>query len=98
MLTKYVKNVATLTIDAEKCAGCGICVNVCPHQILSVKQNKCDVADKDLCMECGACMLNCPFNAIYVEKGVGCFTAIVNGVLTGKEPSCDCSGENGSCC
>ncbi len=95
---KYLKNVTTLKINLNKCTGCAICTSVCPHQILSIVQKKCEVSDQDMCMECGACMTNCPLNAIEVKKGVGCFTAIVNGVLTGKEPSCDCSGGSESCC
>ena len=33
---------------------------------------------------------------ISVKPGVGCAAAIINGILTGSEPSCDCSG--GECC
>lgn len=98
MFNKYLKNVSTLSIDIDKCTGCGICENVCPHQILSVNEKKCRVSDMDLCMECGACMTNCPNESINVKKGVGCFSAIVNGIITGKDPSCDCSGSSGGCC
>ena len=41
-------------------------------------------------MECGACALNCVPGALSVEPGVGCAQAIINGWLTGSEPSCDC--------
>ena len=27
----YLKNVVTLEFDAEKCSGCGTCLEVCPH-------------------------------------------------------------------
>jgi ferredoxin len=44
------------------------------------------------CMECGACQLNCPFNAIHVESGVGCASAMIRSALLGqKEASCSCS-------
>lgn len=95
---RYLKNVTTLKLIADNCTGCGICTDVCPHQILSVREDRCEVSDRDLCMECGACMINCPFNAIWVKKGVGCFDAIVNGIIRGAEPSCDCSGDSGGCC
>ncbi len=95
---RYLKNSSTLTIEESKCVGCGRCTVVCPHQILEVQDKKIAVTDKDLCMECGACMTNCPFDAISVEKGVGCFSALVMGLITGKEPSCDCSGGKGGCC
>jgi ferredoxin len=34
-------------------------------------------------MECGACAKNCPVNAITVDTGVGCATAVITGWLTG---------------
>jgi ferredoxin len=55
------------------------------------------VTDRDLCMECGACARNCEFGAISVNSGVGCAAAIINGMITGGEPSCDCGGAT-SCC
>jgi hypothetical protein len=34
-----------------------------------------------------------------VAAGVGCAAAMFKGILTGKEPSCDCSGgKESSCC
>jgi len=45
----------------------------------------------DACMECGACQLNCPTNAIFVESGVGCATAMIVAALRGKEEAtCEC--------
>ena len=37
------------------------------------------------CMECGACQLNCPVNAIRVESGVGCATAMMITALIGEK-------------
>lgn len=88
---KYLKNVATLTFDVEKCKGCGICMEVCPHGVFKPYEGKVRIADRDACMECGACAGNCPFGAIEVHKGVGCAAAIIYGMLHGTEPSCDCS-------
>lgn len=97
MKHKYLKNVSTLELNLDKCTGCGMCINVCPHNIFSISEKKAQINDKDLCMECGACFNNCPFSAIKVEVGVGCAAAIINGMITGKEPSCDCSDSNGCC-
>ena len=38
-------------------------------------------------------MTNCPFGVITVKKGkgVGCFQAIVNGIMNGTELLCDYS-------
>ena len=96
MRLEYLKNVTTLALSVEKCVGCGKCEEVCPHGVFSVADKKARIADKDWCMECGACALNCPAAAITVNAGVGCATAFIKGWLTGKEPTCDCSG--GDCC
>jgi len=98
MKHRYLKNVVTLKLDAEKCRGCGMCVDVCPHGVFMMEQDKAVITDRDLCMECGACEKNCPFTAIEVKTGVGCAAAVINGMLRGTEPSCDCSEGGTSCC
>lgn len=96
---KYLRNVTTLTYDAGKCAGCEMCVEVCPHGVFVMQDGKASVTDRDRCMECGACAKNCEFGALNVRYGVGCASAIINSMIKGGEPSCDCSGPNqGSCC
>ena len=94
---RYLKDVTTLHLIAEKCIGCGMCETVCPHRIFAIKQRKATITDRDLCIECGACSRNCPVAAIEVEAGVGCASAIIYSWLTGNEPSCDCDS-NSSCC
>ncbi|WP_073591208.1 mercury methylation ferredoxin HgcB [Anaerocolumna xylanovorans] len=96
MKHKYLKNVATLQLNKEKCVGCGRCKDVCPHGVFVLDGGKTQIVDLDSCMECGACLKNCAFSAITVSPGVGCASAIIKGLLTGSEPSCDCSG--GECC
>jgi len=49
-------------------------------------------------MECGACEKNCPEGAISVRSGVGCAAGIINGILRGTEPSCDCANTGKNCC
>jgi len=71
MALKYLKNVVTLKLNKDKCIGCGMCVQVCPHQVLMIKEGKADILDKDGCMECGACAQNCPAAAVAVRTGVG---------------------------
>lgn len=97
MKLKYLKNAATLKLSDEKCTGCGRCTEVCPHGVFSVIDKKARVKDIDLCMECGACARNCPANVIDVDAGVGCASAVITGWLTGREPSCDCSRDDGCC-
>jgi len=33
---RYLKNVTTLELSPEGCAGCGRCVDVCPHQVFEL--------------------------------------------------------------
>ena len=106
---RYLPNVVTLTLDQQKCTGCGTCTSVCPHAVFALensavennndKKNKKQVriVDRDACMECGACARNCPAEALAVESGVGCAAAIIIGALRGTAPDCGCSGEP-SCC
>ena len=96
MNQRYLKNVTTLMLDEDKCAGCGMCTEVCPHGVFEAVGRKVRIHDHDGCMECGACAINCLSGAITVEAGVGCAYAIIKGSLTGSEPTCGCS--SGTCC
>ena len=95
---KYLKNVVTLELDRQKCNGCRMCTIVCPHEVFIMKDRKAFINKKDLCMECGACEKNCTEGAISVRAGVGCAGGIINGILKGTEPSCDCSSSKSNCC
>jgi NAD-dependent dihydropyrimidine dehydrogenase PreA subunit len=97
MKHRYLKNVVTLRLADEKCIGCGRCAEVCPHRVFSMSDKKAKIEDRDLCMECGACANNCPVRAIAVDTGVGCAAAVIKSWLTGSEPSCDCSSDEGCC-
>jgi NAD-dependent dihydropyrimidine dehydrogenase PreA subunit len=87
---KYPANLTTLTYAAEKCTGCGRCLEVCPHNVFVLQERRAQIMDIDRCMECGACALNCDFGALAVKSGVGCAAALINSMITGGEPSCDC--------
>ncbi len=86
----YLKDVVTLRLDEEKCTGCGLCLDVCPHGVLARENGKVRVDTRDACMECGACARNCPASAIQVRAGVGCANAVINSVLGRKNSSCCC--------
>jgi NAD-dependent dihydropyrimidine dehydrogenase PreA subunit len=98
---KYLAGVATLRLDAEKCTGCGRCIQVCPRSVFELRDRKAVIVDRDRCIECGACRRNCEFGALSVDAGVGCAQALFNAMLTGGEPVCGCGGEGegkGSAC
>ncbi len=86
----YLKDVVTLSLDSEKCYGCGMCLEVCPHQVLAKENGKVRIEDKDACMECGACAKNCPAEALQVSVGVGCAAAVINAALGRSSSSCCC--------
>ncbi len=50
-------------VDAEKCDGCGICVEECPAGAITIKNDKA-VINEALCKGCGACGALCPTEAI----------------------------------
>lgn len=61
-------------IDSERCKGCGLCVAVCPKQIMviSKKSNKHGYfpaeTDNSKCNGCAACAIICPDAAIGVYR------------------------------
>jgi NAD-dependent dihydropyrimidine dehydrogenase PreA subunit len=94
---RYLRDVVTLKLDQQRCIGCAMCIDVCPHAVFRLENKKASIVDRDACMECGACAKNCPVTAIFVHSGVGCLTAILRGAIQGTEPDCDCAG-NSTCC
>jgi len=57
----------TVTIDLEKCEGCGECVDICPNEVLELKDEKAVVVNDD-CAGCESCVETCPEEAITVEE------------------------------
>ncbi len=82
MFNSYRVN--TLKYDSAACIGCGLCANVCPHAVFEMNGRLAVLKNPQRCMECGACMLNCPVDAIRVDSGVGCATAMIYAALRGK--------------
>ncbi len=74
---RYLSNVATLELNADKCVGCGRCLDVCPHQVFAIDEKKARLIAFDSCMECGACAMNCRASAIKVDAGVGCAAGLM---------------------
>ena len=77
MAMKYITKDITLNLNHELCIGCNLCVTVCPHRVFLMENSKAKIHNKEKCMECGACASNCPTNAIKLNAGVGCATAVL---------------------
>jgi 2-oxoglutarate ferredoxin oxidoreductase subunit delta len=65
----------TITIDKERCKGCGLCIAACPHQVLAYSgelnrsgYNVVRMANQDACVGCAFCALTCPDIAIEVYR------------------------------
>ncbi len=57
-----------MTVDFEKCTGCGACVQSCPKQCISWTEGefrfKYPQIDKDICVNCGICERVCPIDKV----------------------------------
>lgn len=63
----------SLTIESQRCKGCGICVQFCPKRILFINELEKVQTDKpEECILCGQCELRCPDFAIFVQEQKGC--------------------------
>ena len=56
-----------LTVDCDKCIGCGVCEENCPFGSISVVDG-CAVVD-DTCTLCGTCVDGCEPEALHIEGG-----------------------------
>ena len=55
-------------IDASECSGCGICIDVCPNDVLDIVGSTAGVVNEDRCDECGECLEECPLGAIDIPE------------------------------
>ncbi|QDR79977.1 NAD(P)H-quinone oxidoreductase subunit I, chloroplastic [Sporomusa termitida] len=70
-----VNELAEVRVFGEKCKSCGLCVAVCPRQVLAIgdKANSRGyytvvAADQENCAGCALCGLMCPDIALEVYK------------------------------
>jgi 2-oxoglutarate ferredoxin oxidoreductase subunit delta len=67
-----------VTIDGDRCKGCGLCVAFCPHKHLRLGDelnsrgvHVCQESDEGACVGCRICTLMCPDVAITITREDG---------------------------
>jgi energy-converting hydrogenase A subunit Q len=58
-----------VVIDDLSCQKCGVCVNTCPEDALTLEDDKLEV-DKEKCILCAECEGICPLNAIKLKTKI----------------------------
>ena len=57
-----------ITIDEEKCNGCGLCADACHEGAIGMVEGKAKLLREDYCDGLGDCLPACPMNAISFEE------------------------------
>lgn len=68
---------SSMVLDPVKCISCGLCVNVCPNQVINLTSEKDEHNKKVLktyymnigrCLLCGLCTETCPTKALILSQ------------------------------
>ncbi len=62
--TKECKELSDISVNKEKCKGCGLCQRNCPVNAIEGEGRDIRKINKDKCIKCGTCIITCPFKAI----------------------------------
>jgi Pyruvate/2-oxoacid:ferredoxin oxidoreductase delta subunit len=57
-----------ISVDEEKCDGCGLCLTGCPEGALEVVDGKARLVKESFCDGLGACMGECPRGALRIAE------------------------------
>ena len=85
-----------ITIDEEKCNGCGLCARACHEGAIGMVDGKAKLLREDYCDGLGDCLPACPMNAIsFEEREAPAYNEAA--VLAAKQekaekPPCSCPG------
>ena len=66
MTTKTMRKI--VSIDEERCDGCGLCVPACAEGALQIIDGKAKLVSEIYCDGLGACLGECPQGAIIIEE------------------------------
>jgi 2-oxoglutarate ferredoxin oxidoreductase subunit delta len=67
---------AEVIFNLNRCKGCGLCVSICPKQLLRLDETVTNIkgyhpaaiSDQGKCIACGNCARICPDSVITVKK------------------------------
>jgi len=67
-MTTFLGEMATVTVDPQRCSACGRCAEICPSGTLKRVDGAVRTGAADFlgCIACGHCLLTCPRDAIRV--------------------------------
>ncbi|MFO7773148.1 MAG: 4Fe-4S binding protein [Dehalococcoidia bacterium] len=68
MTTETIRKI--ISIDEEKCDGCGACVPACAEGAIQITDGKAKLISEKYCDGLGACLGECPQGAIAIEERV----------------------------
>ena len=86
-----------ITIDKEKCNGCGICADACHEGAIGIVDGKAELLREDYCDGLGDCLPACPTGAISFEEreALAYDEEAVKKAKAQKSPlPCGCPGTN----
>ena len=84
-----------ITIDREKCNGCGQCVSACKEGAIGLVGGKAELLRDDYCDGLGNCLPVCPTGAItFEEREAGVYNKqeVERNISKQAEPVCTCPG------
>ena len=88
-----------ITIDEEKCNGCGLCADACHEGAIGIVDGKAKLLREDYCDGLGDCLPACPMKAItFEEREAPAYNeAAVLAAKKAKEAPQPCGGPGSAC-
>ena len=88
-----------ITIDEDKCNGCGLCADACHEGAIGIVEGKAKLLREDYCDGLGDCLPACPMNAIsFEEREAPAYNeAAVLAAKKAKEEKLPCSCPGSAC-
>ncbi|MGY5853787.1 MAG: CoB--CoM heterodisulfide reductase iron-sulfur subunit A family protein, partial [Candidatus Thorarchaeota archaeon] len=73
-------------VDEDRCAGCRVCISVCPYNAITINERGFSEVNPALCKGCGTCTSTCPSGAITSQHYTdGQIAAMIEEYLSAQE-------------